>query len=1108
MKRTCHRLLSVILACSIFVGGFLLVSDDSEKISAAAPPLTVTGINSSIGGHTLTGTYNSDNYRITSYVNGHAFYTSPDGGSYVYYDSGFGCWVFKNQYWWYYYSTTVSAVYAPTTGWLMSNDRSYPNSGGGTVDPDFKIVAGPTYTFATSGISVSEPTNGSGDQLLAIPVSISSNVDFSYCSYTVTAGSATAGVDYIGSSGQLALNGGTTNTNIYVSLVDDGFVEPSETFTVRLTGGSGVFVGLDTYTVTITNNDVLPTVGFTSSTGSVSEGSSAGVTVSLNKEAAAAVTVRLNTANITAVAGSDYTAIANQTVTIPAGSTSVFVPITVTDDSLYEGDETLSVSLSSAIGATLGVSSQTLTISDSDDFPTIGFSSATSAISEDNASPKLTVALSNPSLTAVTALLTTANVSAIAGDDYTAISSQLVTIPAGETSVDIPLQIVNDAIYEGNETLTATLTSPTGGTLGVSSQTVTLTDDETMPEVSLQAASVLVNENEGEWNLVLTLDKASSQTTTVFYSFTDGSATFGTDYDSATQTGTVTFAPGETLKAVHFDVNDDLVYEGNETATFLLSSPSGAILGTIHSSSITLVENEPIPTFNLDPGSVSINEDAGTMTFTVNLSGAAAATTSVQYETVAGTAAGDGDYGTTSGTLTFAPGELSHTFTVAIAQDAIDEQDETFQVSIGSPANAGLGATFSKTVTIVDDDATPTVSLTSHSLSVGEEDGNVVITAVLSGESSTPIVYYYSMSGTSAKNGSDYSLSSGTLTFAPGVTSASVTIPIMNDMVYENTEDFVFLLHTNPALLAGESALDSAAITILDDEAIPLLEISPVSPVTEGTDDQIPVVFTLSGLSDADVIVDYAITDNTALSGSDFTAASGQITIPAGELSATLQIPVINDTTCEPSENFTISILNASVVMIGADFSQAIAIYDDDASPILSLSADSFTVLESSLGIDIKLVLSNPSSQDISVLVETKDKTALSGTDYTAFSQTITIPAGSVSATVRIPITNDSLVESDVVFSINAHIVNAGTVVVASKDVTITSDDLAPTPTPTATPVSDTGVLSAQKGTSAAVTKTGETGMQMEYLFLIPLGISTLFFGFFIAERRKRRKRI
>ena len=1111
MKSTFHRLLSIILACSIFVGGYLLISDYSEDVSAAAPPLTVTGINSSIGGYTLTGTYNSDNYRITSYQNGHAFYVSPDGSSYIYYDASFGCWVFQNQYWWYYYSTTVSDVYAPTTGWLMSNNRSYPNSGGGTVDPDFAIVAGPTYTFASSGISVSEPANGSGDQVLAIPVSISSNVDFSYCSYTITAGTATAGVDYIGSSGQLALNGGTTNTNIYVTLVDDGFVEPSETFTVRLTGGSGVYVGLDTYTVTITNNDVLPTVGFSSGTASVSEDSaSAGVTVSLNKPAASNVTVRLNTSAGTATAGSDYTQITNQTVTIPVGSTSVFVPITIADDSLYEGDEMLTVALSSPSGATLGTSSQTLTIEDISDMPTIGFSSASLTLSEDETTPKLTVTLSNPSLTAVTALLTTTGVTAIGGEDYITISSQLVTIPAEKTSVEVPIQLINDAVYEGSETLTATLSSPTGGTLGVSSQTVTIADDESVPEVSVQIASASVNENDGGWNLIIMLDKASSTSTTVAYAFADGTATFGTDYSSATSSGTLTFAPGETQKSVHFDVTDDSVYEGNETATFTLSNPVGAVLGATHAASIIIIENEPVPEFNLDPGSVSINEDAGTLTFTVYLSGAASAITSVNYDAISGTAEADKDYAVFSGTLTFAPGELSHTFSVTISQDAIDEPDEIFQVSISSPVHAALGATFSKTVSIVDDDLTPTVSLSSHSVSISESDGSAVFTATLSGESSTPIVYYYSVQAGTATNGSDYSLTPGSLTFAPGVTSVSVTIPIDNDAIYEETETFQFLLHANQTLAAGESALDSAMITINDDEAIPSVQISAVSSVTEGTEDKVPVTFTISGPVDRDVVVSYLISDNTAVAGSDYTATSGSITILAGDLSATIQIPVMNDTTYEQIENFAVSIVNTSVGTVGADASQTIIINDDDAYPVLSLSANSYTVVESSLGIDIQVLLSNPSYQDISIQLTTADKTALAGTDYTAFSQTIIIPAGSVSATVRIPVTNDTLVESDVVFSINAHIVKAGALVIASKDITIHSDDLAltPTPTPTATPTSDTDVLGTQKDSTAAVTKTGETGLQMEYLFLIPLGISTIFFGFFIAERRKRRKRI
>src|SRR5439155_33294 len=149
------------------------------------------------------------------------------------------------------------------------------------------------------------------------------------------------------------------------------------------------------------------------------------------------------------------------------------------------------------------------------------------------------------------------------------------------------------------------------------------------------------------------LSNPSDQTVTVEYTTTDGSATAGFDYASAT--GTATFAPGDTSQAVSVQVNGDTTHEGDETFTVDLSNPTNSTIADAQGVGI-ITNDDGVPAISV--GDVTAAEgDSGTSSFdfTVSLSNPSDQTVSVDYATNDGSATAGSDYVTATGTATFAP---------------------------------------------------------------------------------------------------------------------------------------------------------------------------------------------------------------------------------------------------------------------------------------------------------------------------------------------------------------------------------------------------------------------------------------------------------------------
>jgi hypothetical protein len=292
---------------------------------------------------------------------------------------------------------------------------------------------------------------------------------------------------------------------------------------------------------------------------------------------------------------------------------------------------------------------------------------------------------------------------AASGSDYAGIGTS-VTIPVGAASAVITVTPVNDTAVESDETVIVTLSASAEYTVvDPAAATVTITSDDGTPAtVQLSAATFSVGESGPTATITATRSGGSSGGCGVSYATANGTAIAGSDYTAVS--GTLAWADGDTSnKSFTVPIANDLLDEADETFAVTLSAPTGvAALGTPNGGTVTITDNDPIPTVQFFQAASSGLESTTPAWIFVSLSAPSGRTVTVDYATADGTATAGSDYTATSGTLTFFPGAPAH-IEVPIAGDPGQEPTEAFTVTLTAPVNATLGTIVQHTYSIYDD---------------------------------------------------------------------------------------------------------------------------------------------------------------------------------------------------------------------------------------------------------------------------------------------------------------------------------------------------------------------------------------------------------------------
>ncbi|HHF3091057.1 TPA: Calx-beta domain-containing protein, partial [Vibrio alginolyticus] len=785
----------------------------------------------------------------------------------------------------------------------------------------FRVINGPVPpTILVQEIS--SPTINEGDQVvfdITLSQTTEDNTDviLSLLDGTATGGSADEnGSDYVNERVLITFSDGTTEEvsvgesgtftisippgesdfTVSIDSIDDSVFEGPETFTLsgtteeQSTPVTGTATILDDGSGPGSNpDDDRPAVTM-SDAGTVNEGETANFKVTLSNASESTVQVELglnlgdtevgDLGTLEYNTGSGWVAVPNDgVVTVPAGQTEFDVRIASIDDAVYEGPEDFSVTVT-GIGAVQGSDTGTATIVDDgsgpgpdpdDDRPSVTISDAGTINEGETANFKVTLSNASESTVQVELGLNLGDTEVgdlgtleyNTGSGWVAVPNDgVVTVPAGQTEFDVRIASVDDAVYEGPEDFSVTVTG-IGAVQGSDTGTATIVDDGTgpgpdpdddRPNVTISDAGTI---NEGETaNFKVTLSNASESTVQVELGLNLGDTEAGDlgtlEYNTGSgwvavpNDGVVTVPAGQTEFDVRIASIDDAVYEGPEDFSVTVTG-IGAVQGS-DTGTATIVDDGtgPGPDPDDDRPSVTIS-DAGTINegetanFKVTLSNASESTVQVEL----GLNLGDtetGDLGTleyntgsgwvtvpNDGVVTVPAGQTEFDVRIASIDDAVYEGPEDFSVTV-----TGIGAVQGSdtgTATIVDDgsgpgpdpdDDRPSVTITDAGTINEGDTANFKVTLSNASEAETQVELGLNLGDTEVgdlgtleyNTGSGWVAvpNDGVVTVPAGQTEFDVRIASIDDAVYEGPEDFSVTV-TGIGAVQGS---DTGTATIVD----------------------------------------------------------------------------------------------------------------------------------------------------------------------------------------------------------------------------------------------------------------------------------------------------
>ena len=421
--------------------------------------------------------------------------------------------------------------------------------------------------------------------------------------------------------------------------------------------------------------------------------------------------------------------------------------------------------------------------------PSVSIAVSPASVSEDGATNLTYTVTRSLNLSSPTLVNITTSGTATSGIDYGG-GVATVNIPASATTATITINPSVDGLVEADETVILTVAAGTGYTVGApASATGTILNDD-VPTATITVSPASVAED-GAPNLVYTINLNQTSPTPTSVNFTvAGTAVSGTDY--AAVTSPLVIPAGSATGTITVNPNADATIEADETVILTLAAGAGYTVGVPASATGTIL-NDDLP--NLTINDVTANEgNAGitNFTFTVSLS-APAGPGGVTFDigTANGTATGGVDYVASSLTgQTIPAGSSTYTFTVLVNGETLNEPSETFFVNVTNVVNAvvvdgqGVG-------TIVNDDPLPSLSINDVTVIEGNAGTvNAVFTVTLSAASGQAVSVNYATADGTATQPADYTNTTGTLNFAPGATTQTITVPVIGETVPEANETF------------------------------------------------------------------------------------------------------------------------------------------------------------------------------------------------------------------------------------------------------------------------------------------------------------------------------
>ncbi|MFT3738012.1 MAG: Ig-like domain-containing protein [Breznakibacter sp.] len=552
------------------------------------------------------------------------------------------------------------------------------------------------------------------------------------------------------------------------------------------------------------------------------------------------------------------------------------------------------------------------------------------------------------------------------------VSSTPIDFDISLPSPDIVLSNNNVAVLKGSTSVPFVYSSPTNGpthynvVFSIAAKNQGFVD---VPLTTLPASPIPITVPAGaavgSYSAVMNISNATSCSVAKSITITiyeSGSAPIVTQHPSdktvcagngtsfsVTATGTPTFYQWQYSTNGGYSWSNVLgsTYSGATSATLTIVNVAGlngykynCVVGNAGgntTSDYTLLTVLPYPSFTVNPTNQTVCSPNNSG-FSVSQEGA----TALKWQVDAG-----------SGFTDIADGGIYNGVTTSILSIANTSGLNGYKYRAVAMTNCASVNSSAATLN-VNNCLSPVVSLSAGTLSIGEGDGSIAITATLSSVAALDVTVTLGYSGTA--DAEDYN-ASHTIVIPAGQLSASILLTVTNDAIYESNETVsVEITNVDNATENGEQSL---TISIVDDEAVPIIAIADASAI-EGND--LEFVITLSNGSVQPITINYTTVDGTAAAGVDYVGRSGALEFVPGDISQNLVVPTIQDGLVEGSEAFFVSLSGASNAVIG-NATGIGTIIDDDSYPVAV--ADSYVVLEGGvLSIDAPGVLINDHDAD------------------------------------------------------------------------------------------------------------------------------------------------
>ncbi|OEJ67243.1 Calx-beta domain-containing protein [Magnetovibrio blakemorei] len=933
-----------------------------------------------------------------------------------------------------------------------------------------------------SGASVAEGADSTTSQITVTVTRAGRTDGATTAQWRMTGGTANTndfqpGQDSLGDngglpSGTVIFAAGETTKDIVLNVKGDNAVETDETIQITLTDpGGNVEVVTGTVTATITNDDVgfaiaaLDAVKFEGNSGTTDFTFT--VTRAGNVSSAATVDYAVLTASSgnSADAGDFPSGFPSGTVSFAANQSQVTLTIQVSGDTAVETDEDFRVQLSNAKLAdntpqTIVTAEASGTIRSEDVTYSVAANQASWAEGNSGTTAMVfTVTRSGDTSEASTVAYALTSPNGGSGADLVGgvLPSGTLSFGVGETSKTVTVDVVGDTVVEADETFTLTLSSPSKGVVTGATASATITNDDSSFAITANSANHTEGHS-GSSNALFTVTRSGdlSQAATVTWAAQAGNGIDAADFGGSVPSGTLNFASNQSTATITIGVAGETTVENDETLSVTIN---GASVGTITNAtaSTTIIGDDDSFAIAADAASVAEGHSgARAVTFTVTRTGPAHGSKTVNWA-ASGMQTADfvGDQ-IPNGTLIFADGVTSQTITINLASDTTVETDEVLTVSLSSPSTGAIIGTSSATTTVTNDDAQ--VAVTAQLADKAEGNSGTVpftfeVTRTGFLTQSSTVQWRVAGTGSNDPVAADFStgdgigdnsgLPSGTVSFASGETTKTITIQVAADSALENNETFqVALSGPSTGTVVGGSA---AGGTIQNDDAE--LNFTGTTSLTqaEGDSGSVAYSYTITRTGNTSQISTVNVGVSGGLSVGEYSLSANSITFASGETSKTVTVNVNGDNSVESDESFTVTLSGANAgTSVGTTGTASGTVLEDDTGIVVSggtvskaegktgeTDTYSYTITRSGStreatfnlywgAYDPAGLLEDPaSSDDFTSAVVSRQA---GGTDSLTFGNNtlLTFAAGETSKTVTVTATGDNTVEDDEWFQLYA----------------------------------------------------------------------------------------